>query len=54
MELNTCSEATGMKMYLSSVWFFLISLREKLECQARFLGYQGRGLIASNSPLSIA
>jgi len=29
MEVNTCSEATGMKMYLSSIWFFLISFREK-------------------------
>lgn len=41
-------------VHLSSILFFLISLREKLECQARFLGYQGKGLIASSSPPSMA
>jgi hypothetical protein len=37
-------------IYLSRVWFFLSCMREKFECQARFSGYQGNGLIASVSP----
>lgn len=36
-------------IYLLSAWFFLSCIREKLECQARFSGYHGKGLIASSS-----
>lgn len=41
-----------LHIHLSSVWFFLSCIREKLECQAKFPGYQSNGRIASVSPPS--
>lgn len=38
---------------LSSILFFLNCLREKVDCQARFSGYQGNGLIATTSLPSV-
>ena len=39
-------------IHLSSVWFFLSCILEKLECQAKFPGYHSNGRIASVSPPS--